>query len=99
MANHTQLGNIAVGAPGSEVRQQENLDTWLRVYRVKLEEAILKHPELYAYPVQDAPIVAARMREAFRKGSFNIDSHAIRATCKHFRIAHTYKAIQEALSS
>lgn len=75
----------------------ENLDKWMEVYEQKLVESHAKHPELYAYPANEIPFTVHRMRGAFEKGSYNKDSHAIRATCKHFHIQHTYKAIKSFL--
>ena len=77
----------------------KNIGLWMQVYEQKLVEAITKHPELYAYPMSEVPFIASRMREAFECGSYSKDSHAIRATCKHFGVKHTYTAIREFLQS
>lgn len=95
--NHTQLGNIAVGAPGSEARIANNLDAFMIEYEKQLTAAVTEHPELYAYPVATVPVVCLRMRKAFERDDYNIDSLAIRRTCKAFGIKHTRQAIKEAL--
>ena len=77
----------------------KNLDLWMQIYEQKLVEAITKHPDIYAYPVSEVPFVVQRMRGAFERVSYNKDSHAIRATCKHFGVKHTYTAIREFLQS
>lgn len=76
----------------------KNLDLWMNVYAEKLKEAIQQHPELYAYPLAEAEFVIHRMRGAFERGCYNKDSHAIKATCKHFKISHSYKAITRFLN-
>lgn len=75
------------------------MEKWMQVFEAKLREAITEHPELYAYPVSEAEFVIHRMRGAFERRSYNKDSHAIRATCKHFGIKHTYAAINAFLKS
>lgn len=76
----------------------KNLDLWMQVFAEKLKEAIQQHPELYVYPLAEAEFVIHRMRGAFQRGSYNKDSHAIKAACKHFNIKHTYKAISAFLN-
>lgn len=74
-----------------------NLDEWCRIYEANLRRAIEHYREEYSFSLDELPQVVARMREAFRRGSFNKDGRAIKATCVHFGIAHTYKAIAEAI--
>lgn len=76
----------------------KNLDLWMQVFAEKLKEAIQQHPELYAYPLAEAEFAIHRMRGAFERNSYNKDSHAIKAACKHFGIKHTYKAINAFLN-
>lgn len=95
--NRTVLGNIAVGSPYSEARLQNNLEAWASVYADKLREVRSERPELYAWPDSETDAVLARMLAAFAKDSYNIDSLAIKRTCKHFGIKHTRKAIREVL--
>lgn len=76
----------------------ERLTEWRTVYEQKLAEAVQKYPQEYGFPVSDVPAVAGRMIVAFAKGSYNKNSHAIKATCKHFGIKHTYQAINKWLN-
>ena len=76
----------------------KNLDAWMQVYAEKLREAIRQNPEDYAYPLNEAEFAIHRMRGAFERGSYNKDTPAIKATCKEFRIPHTYKAIAKFLN-
>ena len=69
-----------------------NVDRWNSVYRAELAKAMESHPDEYM-PGIDAEIVANRMIAAFERGTYNKDSRAIRATCRHFGIKHTYAAI------
>ena len=77
----------------------KNIGLWMQVYEQKLVEAITKHPELYAYPVSEVPFVVQRMRGAFERVSYSKDSHATRATSKHFGVKHSYSAIKVFLQS
>lgn len=97
--NGTVLKTIAVGAPYSDARLEQNLNAWMQEYQKQLAAVVQEFPEQYAYPVEQVLNVCARMREAFRKDSYNIDSHAIKRTCKAFGIKHTRKAIREALTN
>lgn len=71
------------------------MEKWMQVFEAKLREAIQNHPDEYAYPLSEIEFVLHRMRGAFERGSYNKDSHAIKATCKHLGIKHTYAAIAE----
>lgn len=62
-------------------------------YREELRRAIMEYPTEYAYSVDQSDQVCDRMILAFKSGSFNKDSRAIKATCKLLGIKHTYKAI------
>ena len=64
------------------------------VYSVELERAVLEHPEEYTYGVAEVPAVVGRMLEAIRRGSYNKDSRALRATFRAFGIRHTYTALR-----
>jgi hypothetical protein len=70
------------------------LDRFFAIYPTNLERAILKYPAKYSYPVHEVPIVSARMRYAFKAGTYNHDGFAIRWTCKALGIGHTRKAIE-----
>lgn len=73
------------------------METWMAEYLKQLEIAVREHPEDYGFPVEKVPEVAAKMRVAFGRGSFNKDSRAIKGTCKAFGIKYTYAAINEFL--
>jgi hypothetical protein len=76
-----------------------NRETFLATYHEQLRNAILTHPEEYAYPVSELEFVFARMTAAIERGSFSKDSPAFRATCKALGINHTYKAIKAYLEA
>lgn len=97
--NGTILKTMAVGAPYSEARLEQNLNAFMAEYQKQLAAVVVELPEEYAYPVEQVPNVCVRMREAFRKDSYNYDSPAIKRTCRVFGIKHTRKAIREALTN
>lgn len=72
----------------------EPIDQWMAVYETQLLKAVTEHPDEYPWPLTNVPFVAKKMREAFERGSYNKDGRAIKATCKHFGIKHTYTAIE-----
>lgn len=73
---------------------EERFKAWCSVYGVKLALAVVNHPDEYRYGTpEEIATVADKMAEAFRRNSYNHDGHAIKATCKHFGIKHTRKAI------
>lgn len=74
-----------------------NLDKWMEVYEVELAKARLAHPDQYPWPAELLPTVCSRMRAAIERRSYNKDGYAFKATCKHFRIKHTYSAIEQFL--
>jgi hypothetical protein len=74
------------------------INRWMDVYIRELIVAREKHPADYAWPIEKVGTVAGRMREAFIGGCFIKDSHAIKATCKHFGIKHTYASIKAFLA-
>jgi hypothetical protein len=69
------------------------LEDWMTRYTAALTAAVVSHPMEYGFLPDQVPQVAARMREAFRTGSYNKDGRAIKAVCKQLRIPHTYRAI------
>ena len=71
----------------------KNLRQWNDEYANQLRQSVTQNYGLYAYDLSEVPAVAGRMAVAFERGSYNKDSHAIRATCHAFKIKHTYKAI------
>ena len=70
------------------------INRWMDTYIAELTKAHAAHPADYVWPIEQIGTVAGKMREAFIRNSFNKDSHAIKATCKHFGIKHTYAAIK-----
>lgn len=72
-----------------------NQQRFADIYKVKLVDAITKHPDEYGYPASEAEIVVSRMCAAIERGSFCNDSRAIRATCRALGIKSTYAAIKE----
>jgi hypothetical protein len=55
---------------------------------VQNKSAVYRH-----YDVSQVPDVVNKMMDAVRRGSYNKDGDAFRATMKHFGIKNTYKAI------
>ncbi len=76
-----------------------NFDTFAQVYAEELQKAVLAYPEEYVWPVENVPTVAQKMIQAFRAGTYNKDSRAIKATCKRLNIKHTYTAINAYLGA
>lgn len=77
--------------------QQKNpkLDKFMDAYVPALHEAVQKYPEMYAWPIENVPVVAERMKYAIVRGSFNHDSKAFKITCKNLGIKHTKTAIKQ----
>lgn len=73
---------------------ETKLEQFFTIYVEKLKEAIADDPERYAFHVDRAEEVSARMKLAFRANSYNYDSQAIRMTCKELGIKHTKKSIE-----
>jgi hypothetical protein len=71
----------------------EKLNNFITRYRLDLQDAVEKYPSEYAFPVAMVDTVVERMKSAIQRNSFNKDGRALKATCKAFGIAHTYKAI------
>lgn len=69
------------------------METFFKEYVKQLEIAVKTHPEEYRYSVENVPVVAAKMKEAFARRSFNKDGRAIKQTCEALNIPYTYKAI------
>ncbi len=72
---------------------ETKLNEFMAAYEPALVHAIQTRPTEYAYPVEMAPAVAAKMRAAMVKGSFNHDGHAFKGACKTLGIKHTRTAI------
>jgi hypothetical protein len=71
------------------------MEQWMAEYEKQLAKAVAAFPTEYAYPVEDVPIVAQRMRAAFRLGSYSKSGRAIKACCKVLGIKCTYTAINQ----
>ena len=70
-----------------------NIETFMEAYIPALADAVVKFPHEYGFPVSEVETVAAKMRAAFERGSFNHDGRAIKAACKAVGIKHTRTAI------
>ena len=73
----------------------KNFELFMAEYEKQLQTAVINYPNEYGFDVAAVPTVAARMRLAFQKGSYNKDGRAIKATCKALSIQYTYKGINE----
>ena len=74
------------------------INRWMDVYTRELTAAHQANPEAFFWPIEHIGRITGKMREAFISGSFNKDSHTIKATCKHFGIKHTYASIKAFLA-
>ena len=74
----------------------DNLEKFLTEYKTQLEKNY--NPERYSWPITELENVYGKMRKAIIEGTFSKDSDAIKLTCKHLNIKHTYKAIKEFIS-
>jgi len=68
---------------------------FLQIYQEELKRVVIELPDKYAWPVENMPIVAAKMVDAMIAGTANLYSVAIRRTCKRIGIPHTRKAMKE----
>jgi len=75
----------------------------LEAFNAQLEKeyAELFKTEEYAYSASriTASALARKMTLGLDNGTANKDGEGIKRTCKHFKIAHTYKGIREFLSA
>lgn len=64
-------------------------------YLSGLRDAVIAHPDDYAYTAPEVPIVVTRMMKAIRENvnDVNYGGHGFRLTCKRLGIKHTKKAI------
>jgi hypothetical protein len=82
----------------AEARAGENtrgIKAFMEAYEPSLREAVLKYPVNYAWPIENVPVVAERMKAAIERGTYNYDSHAFKITCRKLGIKHTRTAINE----
>lgn len=80
-----------------------SIERFMAVYVEALRSAVAKYPAEYPWarslpgetPASRPTVeeVSVRMGEAIKRGSYNKEGHAIKATCKALRIPYTYKAI------
>ncbi len=78
---------------------QENLDAFY-TQLAKEYERLFKTPEYeYAAARTTPEALARKMTLGLDQGNANKDGEGIKATCKHFGIAYTYKAIRQFLSA
>lgn len=68
------------------------------IYREELANAVRDYPNEYAWPIDQVPVVADRMVDAMKRGSYNKDGRAFKATCRRLGIKHTYTAINAAIA-
>ena len=78
---------------------QTNLDAFYGRLVVELRRLFREDPE-YSYAAsQTTPdVLAMKMTLGLDNGSASKDGKAVSATCKHFGIPHSYKAIRQFLS-
>ena len=72
-----------------------NRDRFLAIYREKLAEAVVNHPDQYTWPIEELDEVMGRMTAALDKGSYLKSGLAFRNTCRELGIKYTYTAINE----
>lgn len=68
------------------------------LYTEELGREHARKPDQYAWPVEDLPIVVTKMVAAIIKGSGNINSPALKRTCKRLKIKPSLRSIQAYLS-
>jgi hypothetical protein len=76
-----------------------NINTFTTEYEKQLAAAVVKYPDEYMFPLTEVPVVSARMKAAFIRGSYSKDGRAIKATCKVLGIGYTYNAINTYIRS
>lgn len=90
LAAHIEAGDVqlleAAGVPEHQAR-------FRTIYTESLREAVFEYPDKYYWPVENVPVVAAKMFAALDKGTFNHDSPAFRKTVKALGIKPTRTAI------
>lgn len=77
------------------MKSQINLEAFNARLALEYEELFRTDPE-YAYSASKITpsALARKMTLGLDSGSANKDGEGIKRTCKHFKIAHTYKAIR-----
>lgn len=74
------------------------LETFMTVYERQLRALVARPSIGYAYTLDDVPRVVARMREAFRTGTYNRKGHALNGTCRSLGISTSRRSIDAYLS-
>lgn len=89
-----------VPAHNGGLATQSNLDAFCARLTLEYAELFANDPE-YAYSASriTPEALARKMTLGLDSGSANKDGEGIKRTCKHFKIAHTYKAIREFLKA
>ncbi len=82
------------------IATQKNLDKFYEQLKTEYENLFKNDPE-YAYAASrtNPADLARKMTLGLDSGSANKDGEGIKRTCKHFGIAHTYKAIRAFLQA
>jgi hypothetical protein len=70
----------------------------MTVYERQLRALVARPSIGYAYTLDDVPRVVARMREAFRTGTYNRKGHALNGTCRSLGISTSRRSIDAYLS-
>lgn len=78
-----------------ECRMMKTQQDFIDAYTNCLEEVVRNHPEEYAWPISQAPVVALKMFQAILRQSYNKESRAIKVLCKRYQIPYTYKGIKD----
>lgn len=83
------------------MKNYKNIELFIAVYSIHLNDSVLRYPDEYAYPISEVPLVISRMRAAIENkgiGAVNIDSRTFKAATKKLGIRNTYKAIETFLN-
>lgn len=80
----------------AQPHQQVNFDAFYERLKIEYTRLFVEDPEYAFAASRTTPEALARkMTIGLDSGSANKDGEGIKATCKHFGIAHTYKAIRQ----
>lgn len=76
----------------------EKLAAFMEVYEPALAQAAMTYPKEYGFIAAEVPFVAERIRFSLKRGTYNHDGRAFKATCKALGIKHTRTAIEAYLN-
>lgn len=76
---------------------ESKLNQFMEIYEKNLIKAVLKYPKNYGWPVENATIVANKMRAAIIAHTLNKEGFSFRWTCKELNIPYIYEAIYKFL--